>query len=206
MLTLDESTFDAVIFDCDGTLADSMPAHYIAWVETLESFGVPLSEDEFYAMGGWPTKVVAETMLARTSLPADLEQVAIDKERRFLEKLSLITPITPVIELAKKYSGIRPIAVGTGGFPYVCHAILSEIGLPVATFDTIVTCEDVDRHKPHPDIFLEAARRLEVPPHRCIVFEDVDPGIEAARRAGMQWRDVRDFYRPRRVTSETQAI
>ncbi|QDV30632.1 Fructose-1-phosphate phosphatase YqaB [Planctopirus ephydatiae] len=196
----DGLTFDAIIFDCDGTLGDSMPMHYVAWVETLTPYGAFMSEDEFYAMGGWPTKIVAQTMLDRFDIKTDLAAMVKHKEKLFVQKLSEVPPVPQVVEVVHYYHGKIPLAVATGGLPEVCLGVLKSIGLSPKLFNTIVTCEDVQSHKPEPEIFLEAARRLNVPPDRCIVFEDVDPGIEAARRAGMTSVDVRTFYTPRRIT------
>ncbi|ODA32843.1 HAD family hydrolase [Planctopirus hydrillae] len=196
----DGLTFDAIIFDCDGTLGDSMPMHYVAWVETLTPYGATMSEDEFYAMGGWPTKIVAQTMLDRFDIKTDLGTMVKHKEKLFVQKLSEVPPVPQVVEVVHYYHGKIPLAVATGGLPEVCLGVLKSIGLSPKLFNTIVTCEDVQSHKPEPEIFLEAARRLNVPPDRCIVFEDVDPGIEAARRAGMVSIDVRTFYTPRRIT------
>ncbi len=196
----DGLTFDAIIFDCDGTLGDSMPMHYVAWVETLTPHGATMSEDEFYAMGGWPTKIVAQTMLDRFDIKTDLGAMVKHKEKLFVQKLSEVPPVPQVVEVVHYYHGKIPLAVATGGLPEVCLGVLKSIGLSPKLFNTIVTCEDVQSHKPEPEIFLEAARRLNVPPDRCIVFEDVDPGIEAARRAGMVSIDVRTFYTPRRMT------
>ncbi len=196
----DGLTFDAIIFDCDGTLGDSMPMHYVAWVETLTPYGAFMSEDEFYAMGGWPTKIVAQTMLDRFGIKADLAEMVKHKEELFVQKLTEVPPVPQVVEVVRYYHGKIPLAVATGGLPEVCLGVLKSIGLSPQLFNAIVTCEDVQNHKPEPEIFLEAARRLNVPPNRCIVFEDVDPGIEAARRAGMVSIDVRTFYTPRRIT------
>lgn len=195
-----ELAFDAIIFDCDGTLGDSMPMHYVAWLETLAPYGATMSEDEFYAMGGWPTKIVAETMIRRFGLNVDLGEMVKHKEELFVQKLDQVPPIPQVVEAVHYYHGKLPMAVATGGLPLVCLGVLKSIGLSPDLFDTIVTCEDVPTHKPDPGIFLEATRRLKTPPARCIVFEDVNPGIEAAHRAGMFAIDVRSFYTPRRIT------
>ena len=92
------------------------------------------------------------------------------------------------------------MAVVTGGYQAVCRKILDHVGI-TAAFDTIVASEDTSRHKPDPEPFLEAARRLSARPQRCVVWEDSDLGIEAARRAGMEWIDVRSFHTPKRITS-----
>ena len=189
-----------LVFDCDGTLADTMPLHYLAWIEELAVHGLTLSEDEFYAMGGWPTLVVARHLLQRGGCTADPEQVRHDKESRFERLLSQVQPIPPVIEVARAYQRRVPMGVATGGMAHICRQILDQIQA-TELFNAIVTCEDVARHKPDPDIFLEAARRIGVKPEFCVAFEDTNPGVTAARSAGMRVIDVRDFYQPRRISS-----
>lgn len=187
-----------IIFDCDGTLADTMPSHYEAWMTVLHRYDLEMSEDRFYALGGWPTWRVAELLIAESGRPIDVDQLAREKEDLFHNQLHLVRPIEPVVEIVRRERGKLPLAVATGAVRPICEKILAHIGLP-GWFDTIVSAEDVERHKPAPDIFLEAARRLGVEPARCRVYEDTDPGIEAARRAGMEAIDVRAFYTPRRV-------
>lgn len=194
-----ESAFDALIFDCDGTLADTMPAHYLAWLAALKPHGVGFDEDRFYAMGGWPTWKVAETLFAEVGQSHDLDSFVIRKEAAFEDFLPQIQAIDPVVNLARRYHGRLPLAVATGGLRSVCTRILETIEV-LPLFETMVTCEDVADHKPHPEVYLEAARRLKTPAARCLAFEDTDPGVQSATRAGMHCIDVRRFYRPQRVS------
>jgi beta-phosphoglucomutase family hydrolase len=189
----------AIIFDCDGTLADTMPWHYEAWSTILARYDLEMSEDRFYALGGWPTRRVAELLIAECGRSIDAERVSSEKESLFHEMLPRVRPIEPVVEVVRAWRGRLPLAVATGAARPICEKILHQIGVP-GWFDTIVSAEDVERHKPSPDIFLEAARRLGVEPSRCRVYEDTDPGLEAARRAGMEYIDVRGLHTPRRVT------
>jgi beta-phosphoglucomutase family hydrolase len=188
-----------IIFDCDGTLADTMPWHYEAWSTILARYDLEMSEDRFYALGGWPTRRVAELLIAECGRSIDAERISSEKESLFHEMLPHVRPIEPVVEVVRAWRGLLPLAVATGAMRPICEKILRQIGVP-GWFDTIVSAEDVERHKPSPDIFLEAARRLGVEPSRCRVYEDTDPGLEAARRAGMEYIDVRGFHTPRRVT------
>lgn len=189
----------ALIFDCDGTLVDTMPAHYEAWIETLSRYEIAFSEDQFYAWGGWPTRKVAETLLRQSGVSLDPAQLALEKERAFERKMHRVRPIEPVLEVARTYRGRCPLAIATGGVRHVVEPLLRRLAL-LDWFQTIVTSEDVHRHKPEPDVYLEAARRLGVRPEACLVYEDTDLGLEAARRAGMSCIDVRTLYTPRRVT------
>lgn len=191
----------AIIFDCDGTLADTMPSHYEAWVTTMQKYGIAFDEDEFYAMGGWPTAQVAAHLLQRTPPTSFVtaDHIVVEKEALFEESLGLVQPIAPVVEVARRHHGQIPMAVASGGLRRIVDAILQHIGIE-HLFATIVTCEDVERHKPEPDIYLEAARRLQVDPALCLAYEDTDPGVQAAYAAGMQVVDVRSIYTPRRIT------
>lgn len=192
--------YAAIIFDCDGTLVDSMPAHYEAWVATLNRYGMDLDEDEFYALGGWPTYHVADLVIRRSGNKADPAALSLEKESEFEQNLHRVERISPVVAVAQEHFGRIPLGVATGGTRVICEGVLDSTGLK-SLFGAIVTCDDVVRHKPAPDIYLEAARRLNVNPLACLAYEDTDPGIAAASSAGMQVIDVRTLFRPRRVRS-----
>lgn len=185
--------FDGLIFDCDGTLIDSMPAHYHAWLAALAPVGIELPEARFYGLAGMPTSRIAELLVRESQVDADPQQLSARKEENFLQSLSLTRPIDKVIEIVLEFHGRRPMAVASGGFRRVILRQLDHLGI-TDRFDAIVTAEDTQRHKPNPDVFLEAARRLQVPADRCCVYEDAELGFEAARRAGMACVDVRDLY------------
>jgi HAD superfamily hydrolase (TIGR01509 family) len=189
---------DAILFDCDGTLADTMPAHYRAWLTVTRAHGLAFDEDRFYSLGGRPTRDIIATLAREAGVSVDVDHAAKVKERSFLDQLARIEAIGPVVDVVRRLRGRMPMAVVTGGYQEVCRKILTHIGLADA-FDTIVASEDTDRHKPDPDPFHEAARRLGVRPERCVVWEDSDLGLEAARRGGMAWIDVRAFHLPARV-------
>lgn len=189
---------DAILFDCDGTLADTMPAHYRAWLAITRTHGLAFDEDRFYSLGGRPTRDIIATLASEAGVEVDVEHAAKVKETTFLEQLARIEAIGPVVDVVRRLRGRVPMAVVTGGYHAVCQRILEHVRLADA-FQTIVASEDTDRHKPDPDPFLEAARRLGARPERCVVWEDSDLGLEAARRAGMEWIDVRAFHQPARV-------
>jgi HAD superfamily hydrolase (TIGR01509 family) len=180
----------ALIFDCDGTLADTMPAHYRAWVEILRPHGVPFPEARFYSLGGMPSGKIVELLFAEVGKVPDVDALTRQKEAAFIAKAGEIRPIEKVVDIARQARGRAPMAVASGGHRHMVELTLRQIGI-LDWFPVIVAAEDTTRHKPEPDVFLEAARRLGVPPASCTVYEDTDLGLEAARRAGMQWVDVR---------------
>jgi HAD superfamily hydrolase (TIGR01549 family) len=181
---------DALIFDCDGTLADTMPAHHRAWLDILRPYGIDFPEQRFYALGGVPTRTIAGMLFEEAGQTVDLAALVATKERAFLEQLAAVTPIVKVVEVARAGRGVVPMAVASGGRRPIVESTLRQIGV-LDWFSVVVTAEDTVRHKPEPDIFLEAARRLGAEPSRCTVYEDTELGLEAARRAGMRAIDVR---------------
>ncbi len=182
----------ALIFDCDGTLTDSMYAHFVAWRDALASQGMELCEQSFYRYSGTPSSRVIPMLAAEQQLVVEFESALADKERRFLQNIELLKPIEQIVEIAREHRGKKKMAVASGGTREVVYRQLQHIDI-LDWFETIVTCEDTERHKPDPDVFLEAAERLGVAPQYCRVYEDGDPGIEAARRAGMQCVDIREL-------------
>jgi beta-phosphoglucomutase family hydrolase len=181
----------ALIFDCDGTLADTMPAHYLAWTRMLHRYGIPFPEPRFYALGGMPTARIIRLLADEAGVVVtDVEAMVREKEALFLEHLPGIRPIEPVLRIAARCRGQWPLAVASGGYRHTITRTLDHLQIR-DWFDTIVTAEDTPRHKPEPDVFLEAAARLQVEPRRCVVFEDTDIGLEAAHRAGMLGIDIR---------------
>jgi HAD superfamily hydrolase (TIGR01509 family) len=198
LLGLPDESFEAFIFDCDGTLADTMPAHYAAWLESLDSAGFThgFPEEQFYSYGGVPTRVIIDRLNAQHGTAMDREAVFHAKERAYLRLSEVIDPVVPVAELARRSFGRIPTAVASGGPRDVVETTLLRIGL-AGRFNAVVTADDVRHGKPAPDIFLEAARRLGVPPSACLVFEDAEPGRQAAVAAGMRcvMVDARRFRR-----------
>lgn len=177
--------FDGIIFDCDGTLADTMPAHYHAWCTALGDSAEFFSPHVFYQLGGVPTGRIIEILNERHGLSLDVPTFVERKESLFLEMNHAIEAIEPVVNVARKFHPTKTLAVASGGHRHVVRATLEAIGI-THLFKTIVTAEDYSNGKPSPDPFLEAARRIGIAPHRCIVFEDTSTGEAAALAAGMR--------------------
>jgi len=185
-LDMPERRFGAYIFDCDGTLADTMPLHYVAWKRIVGEHGGNFSEELFYAMGGRPTRQIVELLRDEHGVRfLDVHKVLEQKEEYFLEQIRDVKPIEEVVQIARGLYKTAPLAVASGGFRKYVEITLDAIGIR-SLFDTVVCAEDYARGKPFPDPFLEAARRLRVTPGECLVFEDSEPGVQAAEAAGMQ--------------------
>jgi beta-phosphoglucomutase family hydrolase len=191
---------EALIFDCDGTLADTMPLHFVAWQNVMTKYGFVFDEDLFYSLGGQPTELIVANLAKEQDIDVDVMKVTQEKESAFVELIEQVEPIAPVIEVANAYYGILPMGVGSGGQREVVNLILKSLSIE-SIFDCVVGSEDTELHKPEPDVFLEVASRLKVEPSKCLVYEDADLGVEAARRAGMKCFDVREVHTPRRITS-----
>jgi len=182
-----------LIFDCDGTLVDSMRIHYSAWKEAMEAVNIEISQERFYSLAGVPTLTIVQTLAQEQNVNCDVQAAAENKERLYLAKIETIEPIHSVIEIVHREKGRRKLAVASGGYPDVIQKSLAAVGLQ-GMFDAIVGAGDVKHGKPAPDMFLKAAERLNVKPEECLVYEDSGLGIEAAGAAGMQAIDVRPWY------------
>ena len=181
-----------LIFDCDGTLADTMPIHIAAWCDSFAAHGVSCPEDFIQSVTGMPAEKIVAVFNQRYHHHIDALAFAAEKNRRARERLSEAAPIDPVVDIVRRCRGILPMAVASGGTRDNVFLTLDVLGL-ADCFETIITADDPVKPKPDPDIFLEAARRMRVAPSHCQVFEDGDAGLEAARKAGMVATDIRPF-------------
>lgn len=187
-LNIPSGDFAGYIFDCDGTLVDTMPLHFRAWNKAMQRAGLKgdLSEELFYSLGGMPTRKVAQVMAKHYGLVIDVDRVFHQKEELFLEMQAEMKVIKPVVDFARSLHGRAPMSVASGGPKPVVRKTLELMGID-ELFPVVVTPEDVVQGKPSPEMFLLAARLMGVPPDRCLVFEDAGPGFEAAVAAGMQY-------------------
>jgi len=178
--------YAAYLFDCDGTLIDSMPVHYAGWGVALAEQGIDWNFPKglYDSLAGTATCKIVELLNERFSLGIDGEQLMACKRSYYTSNLDAVTLIEPVVDFARKMAATHPVAVVTGGIRPIVTASLQAKGL-LDLFPVLVTAADVPNGKPAPDIFLEAARLLDVDPARCVVFEDGELGIQGAEAAKM---------------------
>lgn len=182
-----------LIFDCDGTLVDSMGAHYDSWCEIYAELGKKFyNKDEFmHQLAGRNAESTVKIVNEKLGYNLDPRLIAIKKDESFANKyVHQIKPISKVVQIAKDYFGKIPMVVASGGGEVVVNASLQAIGIR-ELFCKVITAADVTRCKPFPDIFLAAAKHLRINNYtECLVFEDAPVGIEAALNAGMQFVNI----------------
>lgn len=183
-LKIPPGDFRAYLFDCDGTVVDSMPLHYIAWEKALGEWSCSLDEELFYAWGGKPPAEIVATLNKMRGLNMPVEAVAERKERLYYEQLPELQPVPEVLEHIEAQQGRLPFAIVSGSSRESVVKSLTTVHL-LDRFEFLVGSEDYERSKPAPDAFLVAAAQLGIAPKDCLVFEDTAMGIEAATAAGM---------------------
>jgi len=183
-LPIPPGPFAAYLFDCDGTIADSMPLHYIAWSQALAEHGCAFPEDLFYAWGGRPIDEIIASLNEMHSLHMPVAEVALRKEALYFDLLTQLKAVPEVLEHIHHSHDRIHFAVVSGSARDSVTASLTTLGI-LDRFDTLVCAGDYTRSKPHPEPFLLAAQRLGVDPALCLVFEDTDMGIQSATAAGM---------------------
>lgn len=192
MFELDPGAYDALIFDCDGTLVDTMPGHYIIWREMLAGVGIALTHERFLALAGVSSVGTVEILAKEHGVTCDAVAIATEKDRRYLVRDATDRPIEIVVRIAREARGKKKLAVASGNVTTIVHRTLRGAGID-ELFEVVVGADQVVHGKPAPDVFLRAASLLGVAPARCVVFEDADLGIRAAKAAGMGIIDVRPW-------------
>jgi len=196
--------FSGLIFDCDGTLVDSMPLHYRAWQKVSRRHGFCFPEHRFYSLGGMPAQCIVDMLRAEQDLTLDTALIAREKEDEYLTLIPHAKLHEHVMQVVHSHHGCLPMAVASGGSRRTTRGVLEHLGV-CDLFQAVVTADEVQRPKPAPDVFLEAARRIGVAPKHCRAFEDTDLGITAIRAAGMQAIDVREMKRATRAALISQS-
>lgn len=181
-----------LIFDCDGTLADTMTIHTHAWQETMKRFGHDCPVDFLQPLRGMPAEEIVIRFNLEFGTGFDVKAVSDEKNKMSYERLKTVKPIMPVAKIALDYRGKLPMSVVSGGTRKNVIRTLEAIGM-ADFFEAVITADDGLKPKPDPRMFIEAAKKMDVAPELCQVFEDGDPGLEAARAAGMPLVDVRPY-------------
>ncbi len=182
-----------LIFDLDGTIADTMPIHYIAWRNAAARYGIDFTAGLFEQLAGVPLYPTVERLNELFGKKINPQEMGDAKEREYEQNMGKMKPVEPVISLIKRYHGKLPMAVGTGGLTRLAWRTLELVGVD-QLIDVLVSSEDVRHYKPHPETFLRCAELMNVEPSACQVFEDGVLGIQAAKGAGMMVTDVRAYY------------
>ena len=188
-LPLPPGEFKAYLFDCDGTVVDSMPLHYLAWRRALDAYSCEFPEELFYAWGGRPVEEILADLGKDQGIQIPVAETAGIKEAYFHEALPQLTAVAEVLEHIDDAHGRVPFAIVSGGGRESVVRSLQQLGL-LDRFETLVCAEDYTRAKPDPEPYLLAAERLGVAPASCLVFEDTQLGVDAAIAAGMSWVKV----------------
>lgn len=179
-----------LIFDMDGTLSNSLPVHVETWNRIGEQYGFVFDPQIIHDLTGRPTIEFARHIIERYGVQEDPERLVKMKQESFWELAHLLKPVSKVVDLVKEYHGKLPMTVGTGASRKSAEVQLKTLQL-THFFDGVVSADDVTRHKPDPDTFLRCAELMDVKPESCLVFEDGDLGIKAAKEANMMVIDVR---------------
>lgn len=189
-------TFDGLIFDCDGTLVDTAPAHYKAVQYALQRHAMSMPAPWYFARTG----LSPDAML--TAFEADFQPLAESREdfgaayrKAFQTSMDAMEEVAVVADVARTWKGRVPMAVASNGQKENVRGTLRAVGL-LDLFEDVVAIEDVKQGKPAPDVYLEAARRIGIVPERCIVLEDTEEGLAAGRAAGARVIDIRACWTP----------
>lgn len=178
---LPDETTRAILFDCDGTLVDTMPIHRAVWHELFLRYDFVITDEWWEEWANLPLLPMVQHVIPDAT-PALADDLNVEAMEMYNERLHLIEPLEHVIEVARQFHGRLPMAVVTGGFRDVVVPSLDEAGI-TDLFDVIVTCDEVTHSKPAPDLYELAMRKLGVAPEHCLVYEDSEVGMASARGA-----------------------
>lgn len=182
-----------LIFDLDGTVADTMPIHYMAWKNAAARYGINFTPELFEQLAGVPLYPTVEKLNKLFNKNIDPKEMGDSKEKEYEKNMHKAQPVEPVMEVIRRYHGKLPMVIGTGGGRELSLKAMKIMGID-RYIDKLVSADDVNLHKPHPETFLKCAELIGVKPEDCLVFEDGSLGIQAAKKAGMKVVNVTDYY------------
>lgn len=187
------SNIKALIFDLDGTVANTMQGHFLSWREAVAPYGIDFTPELFKSLTGKPREATIlklnESFNTKMN-PLEVGKVKGDLFNKIVHETKEITVIANVV---RKYHNILPMAVGTGSTRNGAKKTLEVIGM-TKYFDIVITATDISNPKPHPETFLKCAEFMKVQPKDCMVFEDGILGMQAAESVGMQVINVNDYF------------
>ncbi len=183
----------ALIFDMDGTLLNTIAIHYQAWETVCAKYGISVTKAYFFNLTGRPILEIGRQIVQDFQATVEPELLVAEKEALVKANNQPIELIDPIVQLVYNHVGILPMAIGTGSDREKALNMLTRTGL-LPYFHCVVSADDVQNHKPHPETFLRCAEQMGIAPEFCQVFEDGPAGITAAQSAGMLATDVKPYY------------
>lgn len=184
----------ALIFDLDGTIANTMPNHFISWRKAVSPYGIDFNATLFMQLTGMPRTATIEKLNEMFGTKMNPIEVGKVKETHFKTLVNSTQEIVVVTDVIRKYHTILPMAIGTGSTKNGAKKTLKVIGFE-NYFDIVITADDIINHKPHPETFLKCAELMKIKPQDCVVFEDGILGMNAAEEAGMMVIDVNHYFK-----------
>jgi beta-phosphoglucomutase family hydrolase len=184
----------ALIFDLDGTVANTMQNHFTAWRKAILPYGIDFTADLFMQLTGMPRKATINKLNELYGTSMDPQVVGDIKGTHYYAIANETQPIPVVTDIVRKYHTLLPMSIGTGSTKFGAHKTLKAIGME-RYFDVVITADDIVYPKPHPETFLKCSEFMGIKPEKCVVFEDGILGIQAAKEAGMMVIDINDHYK-----------
>ncbi|REE83565.1 HAD superfamily hydrolase (TIGR01509 family)/beta-phosphoglucomutase family hydrolase [Lutibacter oceani] len=183
-----------LIFDLDGTIANTMQNHFLSWREAILPHGIDFNAELFKSLTGKPRE--ATIIRLNEMFGTNMDPIAVGKVKgeTFKKMVNQTKEISVVADVVRKYHTVLPMSIGTGSTKNGAKTTLEVIGMN-HFFDIVITANDIQNPKPHPETFLKCADLMGINPKECIVFEDGILGMQAAKEAGMLVVDVNDYFK-----------
>ncbi len=183
-----------LIFDLDGTIANTMQNHFLSWREAVSPFGIDFTPELFKSLTGKPREATIIKLNEQFGTNMNPIEVGNVKGSTFKKMVHQTQEISIVADVVRKYHNILPMSIGTGSTRNGAKKTLEVINMS-HFFEIVITSNDIENPKPHPETFLKCAALMQIDPEDCIVFEDGILGMQAAKTAGMQVIDVNDYFK-----------